>query len=297
MLSYVPFVTTGQMKTILTFVGGSERDEVILRTALAAAIPLSAHLDCLHAHVPSTLAARHANLDFAHGEALKSALGRLKADANAFSLLAAKHVRAFCASAGIQMSDGPNSTQEVTARFLEEPTNELEFLCAHAAQRDLVVMGRLRQKQGLGQDTLERIVRNCGRPVLTAGSASPRTLTDTIMVCWKDADSTTAAVTDAAPLLAKARRVIFVSVAKRDDGLAAAMTATAREIAGIEAEAKVIPAGRGGIPDTLAVAAEECKADLLVMGAYGRSRSREILFGSCTDKLLARSDRPILLRH
>jgi nucleotide-binding universal stress UspA family protein len=285
------------MKIILTFIGGGERDEVILQTALAAAIPLSAHLDCLHAHVPSGMAARHANLDFAHGEALRSALGRLRTDSDTFSLVAAKNVRAFCARAGIQMCDGPTSAEDVTARFLEEPTNELECLRSHASQRDLVVMGRARQKQGLGQDTLEHIVRHCGRPVLAAGKAAPRTLTDTIMVCWKDAASTGAAVADAAPLLAKARRVVFVSVAKRDEGLAAEMAATAREVAGIEAEVRVIPPSRDGILETLAVAAEECGADLLVMGAYGRSRGREILFGSCTDKLLARSDRPVLLRH
>jgi nucleotide-binding universal stress UspA family protein len=284
------------MKTILTLVGGGERDEVILQTALAAAIPLSAHLDCLHAHVPSALAARHANLDFAHGEALKSALDRLRTDSNTFSLAAAKNVRAFCANSGIEMCDGPPGTQNVTARFFEEPSNELDCLLSHASQRDLVVMGRLRQKQGLAQDTLEHILRSSGRPVLTAGSAPPRTLTDTIMVCWKDADSTAAAVNDAVPFLAKARRVVFVSVAKRGGGRAAAMAATAREVARIEAEVKVI-ASRGSIPDTLAVAAEECAADLLITGAYGRSRGLEILFGSCTDKLLACSDRPILLRH
>jgi nucleotide-binding universal stress UspA family protein len=285
------------MKTILTFVGGGERDEVILRTALAAAIPLSSHMDCLHAHVPWAQAARHANLDFARGEALKSALDRLGADSNNFSLLAAEHVRAFCANSGIEMCDGPTGAQNVTARFFEEPSNELECLRLHASQRDLVVMGRARQKQGLAPDTLEHIVRNSGRPVLAAGSAAPRTLTETIMVCWKDAASTAAAVTDATPLLAKARRVLFVGVAKRDNGLAASMAATAREVAGIEAETKVIPPGQGGIPQTLAAAAEECGADLLVMGAYGRSRGREILFGSCTDQLLERSRQPILLRH
>jgi nucleotide-binding universal stress UspA family protein len=118
------------------------------------------------------------------------------------------------------------------------------------------------------------------------------------MVCWKDDGSTAAAVNDAAPLLAKARRVVFVSVTKRNARLVAAMAAIAREVAGIEAEVQVVPpARRGGIPEALAVAAEKCDADLLVMGAYGRSRGREILFGSCTDKLLARTDRPILLRH
>jgi nucleotide-binding universal stress UspA family protein len=286
-----------QMKTILTFVGGGERDEVILQTALAAAIPLSAHLDCLHAHVPSALAARHAKLDYAMGDALKNALDRLRADSDSFSRIATKNVRAFCSSAGIEMCDGLTDAPNVTASFFEEPSNELACLSSHASRRDFVVMGRARQKQGLAPDSLEHIVRNSGRPVLTAGTAAPRTLTDTIMVCWKDVASTTAAVIDAAPLLAKARRVVFVSVAKRDGGLAACMAATARAVAGIEAEVHVIPARRGGIPEALAVAAEECEANLLVMGAYGRSRGREILFGSCTDKLLARSDRPILLRH
>jgi nucleotide-binding universal stress UspA family protein len=286
------------MKTILTFVGGGERDEVILQTAVAAAIPLSAHVDCLHAHVPSTLAARHANLDFAHGQALTSALGRLRTDADTFSSLAAKNVRAFCASAGIEMCDQPTGgAQHVTARFFEDTTNEPERLRFHASQRDLVVIGRARQKQGLAPDTLEHIVRNSGRPVLAAGSAAPRTLTDTIMVCWKDAASTAAAVTGAAPLLAKARRVVFVGVAKRDGGLSAAMAAAARDLAGLNAEVRVITESRDGIPDVLARAAEECGADLLVIGAYGRSRGREILFGSCTDKILARSDRPIFLRH
>ena len=284
------------MKTILTFVGGGERDEVILQTALAAAIPLTGHLDCLHAHVPSTLAARHANLDFAHGEALKSALDRLRTDSDSFSTVAAKHVQAFCANAGIEMCQAPTDAKSVTARFFEEPSNELQCLLAHVSKRDLVVMGRLRQKQGLAQDTLEHILRSSGRPVLTAGSTAPPTLTDTVMVCWKDAHSTAAAVSDAAPFLAKARRVVFVAVAKRDNGLGTSMTATARKLAGVEAEAQVIPS-QGGVADTLAVAAEQCGANLLVMGAYGRSRGLEILLGSCTDKLLARSDRPIFLRH
>ena len=285
------------MKTILTFVGGGERDIVILKTALSAAIPLSAHLDVLHAHVPSTLALRHANLDYAMGDGLKKALVRLDVNADIFSRLAAENVRAFCATAAIEMCDRPTGTQNVTARFFEEASNELECLSAHASQHDMVVMGRLRQKQGLAPDTLEHMVRNSRRPVLAAATEPPRTLTDTIMVCWKDAGNTAAAVTAAAPLLAKARRVLFVRVAKRDLGFTSEMATSAREIGGIQAEAQFIPASRGSVPDALAAAAEECDASLLVAGAYGRSRGRQILFGSCTDKLLERCDRPILLMH
>jgi nucleotide-binding universal stress UspA family protein len=33
------------------------------------------------------------------------------------------------------------------------------------------------------------------------------------------------------------------------------------------------------------------------MGAYGRSRTREIVLGSRTDAMLERIDRPVLLMH
>jgi len=285
------------MKTILTFVGGGDRDAIILQTALAAAIPLSARLDCLHAHVPAALAARYGHTEFASGAALHNALDRLETDANAFSGLAAENVRVFCASAGIELCDAPIDPCGVTAGFREDESNVLERLTFHAGQCDLIVMGRARQHQGLSPDTLEHLVRSCGRPILVAASAAPRTLTDTIMVCWKDARSTAGVVTAATPLLAKARRVVFVSVAKRDAGRTDALGAIARQIVGPAAEVQVIPASRRGIAATLSAAAEECGADLLVMGAYGRSLTRELFFGSRTDALLDHSDKPILLMH
>ena len=132
------------------------------------------------------------------------------------------NVRTFCAGAGIEICDARGANC-VTASFREEENNDLERLVHHASQSDLVVMGRAAQKQGLSPYTLESLVRTCGRPILVAATTAPRTLTDTIMVCWKDSASTGGVVTVAAPLLAAARRVVFVSVAKRDDGLADAM--------------------------------------------------------------------------
>lgn len=285
------------MKTILAFVGGGERDAVILQTAAAAALSFPAHIDCLHAHVPFEQAARHAHLDYATGDGLKTALQRLKTNSSVFSRIAAENVRAFCARAGIEICEEPPGTDKVTARFFEEASNQRELMISHASKRDLVVIGRLRQKQGLAPDTLEHMVRNSRRPVLVAANEAPRALTGTIMVCWKDAQNTSGAVTAAKPLLTAARRVLFVSVVKREGNVAAEITAAAKDLGGISVEVKMIPAGRDGIPKALATAADKCGATLLVAGAYGRSRGKEILFGSCTDKLLECCDRPIFLNH
>jgi nucleotide-binding universal stress UspA family protein len=287
------------MKTILTFVGGGDRDQVILQTALAAAMPLSAHLDLLHVHVPASQAARYSRTEFASGAALRNALQRLETNANAFSDLATENVREFCASAKIEMCDIPTNVPRVTASFREEQSNAPERLTFLARHSDLIVMGRVRQKQGLAPDTLEHLVLHCGRPILVAATAAPQTLTDTIMVCWNESSIASRAVTAATPILAKAKRVVFVSVAERDDGVTAALDDLVRQFAwnGVSAEVRVIQGSRRAIPGALSAAAEECAADLVVMGAYGRSRTRELVFGSCTEAVLDGSDRPILLMH
>ena len=38
-------------------------------------------------------------------------------------------------------------------------------------------------------------------------------------------------------------------------------------------------------------------ADMLVLGAYGHSRARELLFGGVTRELLAASSIPLLMAH
>jgi len=287
------------MKTVLGLIGGSDRDEVILRTALAAALPLSAHLDLLHVHVPAEKAARYSRVEFAMGAALRNAMDELKTKARTFSEVAANHVREFCAGAKIEICDAPAEGKGVTASFREETDPAIERLTANARHSDLVVMGRARQKQGLSPDTLEHLILNCGRPVLVAATKAPQRFTGTIMVCWKDSGNAGRAVAAATPILSHAKRVVFASVVKRGGGGARAVHDLARYFAwnGTSTEVQVVQANGGGVPGALSAAAEDCGADLVVMGAYGRSRMRELIFGSCTDTLIRDTDRPILLMH
>jgi nucleotide-binding universal stress UspA family protein len=160
-------------------------------------------------------------------------------------------------------------------------------------------MGRARQTQGLPPDMLELLVLNSGRPMLIAASSAPADLTGTVLVCWKESNNSARAVAAASPILAKAKRVVFASIKERDDGVDEALHDLARQFAwnGVAADVKIIPADGRKIPDLLSAAAEECKADLVVMGAYGRSRTRQILFGSATEAFLSHADRPVLLMH
>ena len=60
------------MQSILALIGGGYRDDVIMRTAHAAAIPLGAHLEFLHVRVSASIAMRHdEHAQFAIGPSIR----------------------------------------------------------------------------------------------------------------------------------------------------------------------------------------------------------------------------------
>jgi nucleotide-binding universal stress UspA family protein len=101
------------------------------------------------------------------------------------------------------------------------------------------------------------------------------------------------------PFLIHAKRVVIASVAETGESLAQALSDVARQLAwnGVRAELRPLVAAGAAIPGVLAAAAQDCNADLMVLGAYGHSRMREILFGSCTRSVIHDAGMPVLLMH
>ena len=66
---------------------------------------------------------------------------------------------------------------------------------------------------------------------------------------------------------------------------------------GIHAQGIVVAAGTRTPAEALLARAKELKADLMVMGAYGHSRFREMLLGGVTNHMLEKADIPLLMSH
>jgi nucleotide-binding universal stress UspA family protein len=288
------------MKSFLIPIGGSDTDASLFETALAAARPFSSHLNFLHVHVgPGEAAVHIPHTGFAMGPALSSALRELDTKAQTRSELAARHFREFCAKAMVEIRDSPKQTDGVTASWREEDGSALPRILFHARHHDLIVVGRAKSANGLPADFLEQLLVGCGRPVLIAGSATAPTLAGTVMVCWKETPEAARAVNAAMPFLMKARRVVVVSIAENGGNPAESLAEVARQLAwnGVRAELRTVLSSGGGIPALLSAAAQECSADLVVLGAYGRSRMHEILFGSCTQAVIRNAETAVLLMH
>jgi len=146
------------MKSILVPAGGSDTDELVFATALAAARPFSAHLRFVHIHVdPGQAAINTPHVEFASGAALIDALGQLQSKTVDRSTAAARHVQEFCTRAAVDIVDVPRVSHAATASWREECGNAHQRLLFHARHSDLVVMGRAKRSNGLPPDLIEQL--------------------------------------------------------------------------------------------------------------------------------------------
>jgi nucleotide-binding universal stress UspA family protein len=66
---------------------------------------------------------------------------------------------------------------------------------------------------------------------------------------------------------------------------------------GIAAEAVKVAAGTRSVGETIIRESEQAAADLIVKGAYTRSRLRQVIFGGATEHVIRHSHIPVLLAH
>ena len=102
------------LKTILVPMAGSETDEAVGATALAAARLWGAHLDFLHVFVtPVEAAANTPHVEFAMGTALRDALARVRQRSQAGAEAAKRRFQNICEQAGIVIAETPSGTPGV----------------------------------------------------------------------------------------------------------------------------------------------------------------------------------------
>jgi len=287
------------IKTLLVPIAGSDSDWAVLTTAQLIAKPLAAHIGFYHVRLSAgEAAARAPHVDFCVGPALPKALAQLELQEHQLSAAAADHVKSFCAEQGIAIAQTPATAGSVTAAWLEEKDRASGRLMAHARHSDLIILGRPRHDDYMPKLLVEDILVGSGRPIVIAPD-SPRSAASlkTIVVGWKDTPESARALGAAYPLLEAAEKVILLHVADAGSSASSALRELARQLKwhGISAETRDIDAGSGPLPARLAEAAGQVDADLLVIGAFGHSRLRELVFGGVTQSFLDHGDLPVFM--
>ena len=157
---------------------------------------------------------------------------------------------------------------------------------------------------GLTETRLDtQVTLRSGRPVLVVPDGHPVASTfERVILGWNGSREATRAISDAIPILKQAKfvEVLTISAHSVEPSAPPANIRICDYLLGngIKAIGKTLPDstvhGVGGL--ILARAAEQM-ADLIVMGALGRSRLRETMLGGVTDEVMAKTKIPLLMSH
>jgi nucleotide-binding universal stress UspA family protein len=176
-------------------------------------------------------------------------------------------------------------------------------LARHARTADLVVLPLPGADDigMLGGHSVEGSLLSVGRPVLLVPEKGlPSAFPKKVLVAWNGSREAARALSDALPLLARAKSVqIFTSGPAGDEGPIHSAKAAIGYLAchRVQAEALHATASDDRVGDTILARANKLGADLLVMGAYGRPRFAELVLGGATRAILRKAGIPVLMSH
>lgn len=169
-----------------------------------------------------------------------------------------------------------------------------------ARVHDLTLLGSADQSDHLGRRAIEDVIFDSGRPVLVIPGRGAKPPPQRVAIAWDGSARAARAVKDALGLLAEAEQVVAVTVSGEKD---LSRMAPASDLAGYLAQHGVVckvltlAGKRKDVGARMRLFAAEEDIDLIVMGAFMRSRFREAILGGVTRSLLDDCPVPLLLAH
>jgi nucleotide-binding universal stress UspA family protein len=172
-----------------------------------------------------------------------------------------------------------------------------ETILEKASTADLLVMGRRGEHAGFGRQpmgaTLWRVLHRATHPVLVAGRTAGTHLPVRPLVAWDSSPGSRKALDLAiryATAVQSALNVVHAGDESRDSMLEEAHAALRKT--GLTWESARLDADPS---DAVAEAVTRWEADCLFMGAFGRGRLRDLLFGSHTTEIFERIAIPVFV--
>jgi nucleotide-binding universal stress UspA family protein len=151
--------------------------------------------------------------------------------------------------------------------------------------------------------TPKDLVMQAGRPLFIAPDNVNWVDLRSVLVAWKDTPEARRAVVASLPMLRKARDVTVAEIVEAGESRSAAVARVRDVVAwlsrhGVSAS-ELVPDNKKD-PDVTAQLdgiAADVGAGVVVAGAYGHSRFRELILGGVTQHLITQSTRFVLLSH
>jgi len=284
------------IKTVLVRSTGLEGDEAVSLAGLAIARMFDAHMAFLHVSVDPVQVweLTMASLDSDGARVMAGDwLTRLETEAQVQQDNAHRAMEGFCEKQGVPTRPGFDPSR-LSASWHSEKGSEIEWFPIYGRESDLIVVGRSAAAAGV----LSAALFDSGRPLLIPGSAPMVSQPETAVIAWKSTREAARAVAAATPILEKCKRIVVLTAIeeKNETGSTDRLVVALRRH-GVPVEAERLRANDAEAVDAILSAARGLPSPLLVMGGYGHSRMREIVFGGFTERVIRGADLPVLIAH
>ena len=179
----------------------------------------------------------------------------------------------------------------------------VESVPVHGRYADVLVIGQPNETDasGVEPDFAERLLLAAGRPALVIPYAGDFPAVGTrVLVAWNASREATRALTDAIPILREAKQVDVIAFNPKDAPHGEVPGADiglylARH--GIKVSVSQQTAEDVDVGNQLLSRAADLDSDLIVMGAYGQPRMKELILGGATRTILKSMTVPVLMSH
>lgn len=181
-----------------------------------------------------------------------------------------------------------------------DPNLAVPPLARHA---DLVIAGQTDHDDPdafIADNFIENLVLSSGRPVLLLPKVGEfHSIGKRVLVAWDGSREATRALYDALPFIVRAQQTTVLTV--RESGKPADTRIPGADIALTlarhNAMVNVESATSDAVGDLLLSRAHDGGYDLIVMGAYGHARWRELVMGGASRTVLQSMTVPVLMSH
>ncbi len=196
------------------------------------------------------------------------------------------------------LSEDPETQGAALCTFTEE-VGRMADVVKHAGRlSDLIVLPKPQKERNLGQSSLKAALYGAGRPVLIcpAQLQPDASFAQHVAVGWNGSLPAARAVASSLDIVQAAGRVSILTGGKvQSHGPTVQELQSYYALRGITAE---IVQFEGRDPATeLLKTCKDIGASLLVTGAYSHSHETEMLFGGNTERIVDKTEMPILMAH
>ena len=171
-----------------------------------------------------------------------------------------------------------------------------------ARRFDLSIIGQGEPDKAPPEEFLiEGALFESGRPVIVVPFIQKAGLKlDRVVCCWDGGRTAARAISDAMPLLERAKAIDLVIVTSGkvpDDEITGADMGQHLARHGVNVDVKRVASADVDVANTILSYVADSSADLVVMGGYGHSRLREFILGGATRGILTAMTVPVLMSH